>query len=126
MVLVDSDVLVWVYRGHPRAAALLYQVAEPAISIITRMELLRGARNAVEKRRVREVVAGIPLRVISLSPAIGERAYHLLDEVGLANAIDVPDCLIAATALEHNIPLVTANLKHYRVIRGLQLQAFVE
>ena len=126
MVLVDSDVLVWVYRGHPGAAKLLYQITSPAISIVTRMELLRGARNAVEKRRVEEVVAGIPLKVMALSPAIGDRAYGLLDEVGLANAIDVTDCLIAATALEHDIPLVTGNMKHYRVIRGLRLQPFIE
>jgi len=124
MVLVDTDVLVWVYRGQTTAAELLYRLETPAISIITRLELLHGARNAIEKRRLVEVLAGVPLQVIPLTPAIGERASHLLDEVGLANAIGVTDCLIAATALEHGLPLVTANLKHYRVIRDLRLLAF--
>jgi predicted nucleic acid-binding protein len=48
----------------------------------------------------------------------------MLDEVGLVNAIDVSDCLIAATALEYNLPLITGNIKHYGVIRGLKLQPF--
>ena len=35
------------------------------------------------------------------------------------------DALIAATALEHKLPLLTANTKHSAEIEGLAIEAFV-
>jgi predicted nucleic acid-binding protein len=32
--------------------------------------------------------------------------------------------LIAATALEHQLPLLTANVKHFGAVKGLKVEAF--
>ena len=124
MVLVDSDVLIWVLRGHAEAAQTLLAQNDLAVALVSRLELLRGVRSAAEKRHLSVILDRFRFHTLALTPAIGERALTLLDEVGLANAIDVADCLIAATALEHDLPLVTGNIKHFGVIRGMKLQAF--
>ena len=37
--------------------------------------------------------------------------------------LDVPDALIAATALQHRIPLMTRNRRHFERVPGLTLRA---
>jgi predicted nucleic acid-binding protein len=34
------------------------------------------------------------------------------------------DALIAATALEHGLPVLTANTKHFSAVDDLQIEAF--
>ena len=34
------------------------------------------------------------------------------------------DALIAATALEHQLPVLTGNVKHFAVVNGLQIETF--
>jgi len=36
----------------------------------------------------------------------------------------VSDALIAATALEHGLAVLTANTKHFKPIDGLRIEAF--
>jgi predicted nucleic acid-binding protein len=38
----------------------------------------------------------------------------------------VPDALIAATALQHELPLMTRNRRHFDRVPGLELQAPAE
>ena len=35
------------------------------------------------------------------------------------------DALIGATALEHDLTLLTANIKHFSAVKDLQVEAFV-
>ena len=60
-MLVDSDVLIWSFRGYPQAARRLDQLPRLIISAITYLELLQGMRSGAElaaKRREREEEAG--------------------------------------------------------------------
>jgi predicted nucleic acid-binding protein len=34
------------------------------------------------------------------------------------------DALVAATAVEHNLPLVSSNVKHFKTIKELRLKPF--
>ena len=36
------------------------------------------------------------------------------------------DLLIAATALEHNLTLVTGNLKHFQRVQGLKMESWIK
>jgi predicted nucleic acid-binding protein len=49
-------------------------------------------------------------------------AFELLVRHRLASALGIPDCLVAATALARSGTLYTFNLKHFRVIGGLDVQ----
>ena len=52
------------------------------------------------------------------------KAVSLVEELFLAHHILLADALIAATALQHDLVLITANNKHFRPIRGLKLESY--
>jgi predicted nucleic acid-binding protein len=63
-------------------------------------------------------------RVLPLSESIGATATALIERHALAHGIQVTDALVAATAIEAQEPLCSANAKHFRPVRQLTLDTF--
>jgi predicted nucleic acid-binding protein len=61
--------------------------------------------------------------VLPLTDAIGARAYSPLKTYAKSHGLHVFDSLVAATALENQLTLVTLNPKHFQMIEGLPLQS---
>ena len=110
-VLVDSDVLVDHLRGHRRFDRGQDEIH---ISVITRAELFSG--RGTEERRVRRLLE--PMVELPVDRAVAERAGRLRR----AGSILLPDALIAATALEHRLTLVTRNLADFAAVKGLRIR----
>ncbi len=53
----------------------------------------------------------------------GEVGAALLDR---GQAVATPDLLIAATALVHDLTLVTGNVRHFSMIEGLRKENWLE
>jgi len=123
-MLFDTDVLIWYLRGNRKAGQAIDACADPAISIVTYMEMIQGAHNRDEVRTIRAFLRDLSLRMVPLSENIGHRAVVYLEEYGLKVALGLADSLIAATAVENNLLLVTGNQKHFGVIQDLQIQTF--
>jgi predicted nucleic acid-binding protein len=123
-VLVDSDVLIWLTRGHPGAAARLKQIVLWRISAVTYMELAQGCRDQAELEHFKKALSGRGTQIVPVTESICERAMGLIDRHALADGLQLGDALIAATALEHGLPLLTANIKHFSPIGGLQIERF--
>jgi len=45
--------------------------------------------------------------------------------LALSHGMRLADALIGATAIEHGLTLVTANVKHFGSVGGLRIEAFV-
>lgn len=43
---IDTDVLIWLFRGKPAATRLLKEVGQVTLSSVTYLELVRGMRDA--------------------------------------------------------------------------------
>ena len=123
-MLFDTDVLIWHLRGHVRATGLLARSPERAISVVSYMELLQGARDKREAANIRSFLATYDFRTIPLTENVGHRASIYVEGFGLQTGIDTIDALVAATAVENGLTLCTANQKHYRAIRDLDLRTF--
>lgn len=123
-MVFDTDVVIWVLRGNSRAAAAVDAETERAISIVTYMELVQGARSRQELRQIKSFLTDAEFRVLPLSDGIGHRASIYVEEYGLGTALGVADALIAATAVAHNAGLYTGNRKHYGAIKELSIKVF--
>jgi len=97
-VLFDTDVLVWVFRGNRKAATLLDRTAPRAVSIVTYMELVQGAHNRAELRRIKSLLSDLNVQILALTENIGYRAAVYMEEYGLKAGLCLADALIAATA----------------------------
>ena len=107
-VLIDTDVFVDHLRG---AAELRVGGHRVHFSVLTRAELVAGT-SATDN--ISTLLA--PFREISIDRAVAERAGRVRREAG----IRLPDALIAATALEHRLSLITRNRSDFDKVRGLR------
>lgn len=123
-MLLDTDILIWVFRGKAKAAELVDSIAERHISVITYMELIQGARSRQELKEIKGFLSDYGFEVLPLTENIGHRASIYIEEYGLQMALCVADALVAATATEHGMVLCTGNRKHYRRIKDLGLRLF--
>jgi len=127
MYLLDTDIVIFSLKGVPEVVEnLRRRRRDPlALSVITYGELVWGAEKS--ERRV-ENLARVH-RVAELYPIL-EVTRAVMDAFGVLKAdletagppIDDFDLLIGATALVHGCCIVTGNARHFRRIRGLDVE----
>jgi predicted nucleic acid-binding protein len=119
--LVDTDVLIDVSRSNDAAIDFLDQLGDSwSISIITALELIVGARNKKEVAQIDQLVAAYS--AIPLTAEIGNSSYDLLRQFAKSHGLRVFDSLIAATAIDEDLTLVTKNKRHFQMISTLKLE----
>jgi hypothetical protein len=120
--LIDTEILIDVTRRIERSIRLLQGCAEqshPAISVVTQLELLIGCRNKAELQKIERFIARF--EVVLIDPSVSLRAVDLIRQYRLSHGLLLADGLIAATALEANLPILTKNQRDFQFIEGLQL-----
>jgi hypothetical protein len=113
-----------VLRGNVKAARAIDAATPRTLSIITYMELLQVARDKRTVKAIKSFLADMQFRMLPLAENVGHRASIYLEEYGLSVAMTFADALIAAAAIEAKEALLTANDKHYRPIKELQIKRF--
>jgi predicted nucleic acid-binding protein len=116
--LADTTVLIDLFRGDQRASEYI-KTGQSAISHVTAAELFEGARNKQHLAKLKRAIDD--LVTIPIEAAMSTLALNLIQSYFLSHHMEFMDALIAATAMEHNLTLVTANAKHFSFIKGLKL-----
>ena len=110
-ILIDSDVLADHLRGARRIVAGRDEVH---VSTVSRAELLTAG--STDEGRVRLLLAA--MTEIPVETKIAERSARLRR----ASSVRLADALIAATAIEHGLTLVTRNVPAFESVRGLRVR----
>lgn len=120
---IDSDILIDFLRGIEKARDFLVGNAQKHalyISVVSVVELYAG-KNMKRSAAIEEVERLIKnFEVVPLDRERARRAGTLRREYGIPFA----DAIIAATALDNAVGIVTRNVKHFRAIgkaKGLPL-----
>jgi tRNA(fMet)-specific endonuclease VapC len=125
--LLDTDWIVDVLNGQEKAINTVLELAPAglAVSIITYGELYEGAAFAHDPE---PALAGLRSflkgkAILPLTQPIMERFAQIRGSLPrpLRQQIGDLDILIAATCLEHNLTLLTRNLKGFQHIPSLKL-----
>lgn len=132
--LFDTDAISEVLRPRPLSRYLEWLQAVPRedqyASAITVGELFKGAyRSRAKERHLKNIEARV-LPALTLLPydvataRVFGKVRAQLEESG--RILPDADLHIAATALYHNLELVTGNLRHFERIPDLQLCRVLE
>lgn len=123
--LLDTSVAIPLRDGDPTTINRL-QSYTSAISILTHVELEGGVygspKFAVERRTGLDILlAGVV--VIPFGPLELAAYRTIIEAIGYSRP-KVIDRMIAATALVHDLTLVTCNGRDFRDVPGLRLEAW--
>ena len=124
-MLVDTDVLIWHLRGYAQATRRLDQLGALTLSAVSYLEVLQGIRNKSELVAVKNMLVRRSAKLLPLSESVTERAIAMMELLTLSHGLQMGDALIAATALDHGLPILTANVRHFSVVEGLEIEPFL-
>jgi predicted nucleic acid-binding protein len=117
--LFDSNILIYHLRGslNQRGSNLILEglTGEGAYSIISKIELLGFNQTPAEEQQARLFLSG--LQELELTSDIAEQTIQLRKNY----KIKLPDAAIAATALIHQLTLITRNTSDFLRIAGLDI-----
>jgi len=63
--------------------------------------------------------------ILPINTSISNRAMQLIEAYALSHSLQLGDALIAATALEHGLIVLTANTKHFSAVDSLTIECFM-
>lgn len=124
--LLDTDTLSAINKAYNRqllatAERYLATYGLFTFSSVTVMEVVRGYYLAAKLERLREFMAGLTdHEVLPFNESTAELAGKIdADLLRTGQPIGRADPMIAATAIEHDLDLVTGNVKHFDRIRAI-------
>jgi len=121
MILCDTNILIEFYKGNPTVIQTLQHMGSTniAVSVITKAELFYGARDKQELVKIERHLS--LCHCYGLNNAISALFIELMSRYSLSHKVSIPDTLIAATAISHELELYTLNTKDFKFIPELNL-----
>jgi len=123
-MIVDTDVLIWYLKGNENAFEVIEELNPFCISVVTYMELVQGMRNKKELNCLRQTLNIWETRIIYVSEDISAKAMFFVEQHFLSHSMQLADALIGATAIFCGEPILTANERHYKVLKDLEIKRF--
>jgi len=125
MTIADTDVLIDYLAGRgDGAAGVAVELERGALgtTVVTRFELLAGARSPAQQETLSQLLDAIPTLVLDQHAA--DRAAQVRRTLELrGEPIGMADSLIAGIVLQHGGTLMTGNRRHFERVEGLDLWA---
>ena len=130
-MILDTTLIVDLLRGDSDAAQrvelLRRERRSQKISSITVLEIYEGVSRSDATQEDAEQVLGVldSKSVVDADTTVMRKAGKLSgDLINRGCRIDREDCVIAATALLHDEPVLTRNTAHFERIDGLEVRSY--
>ncbi len=122
-MVIDTGIFIDHLRKKDKTKSILFSVASNprlCLSVVTQFELLAGANSEPKKLELDLLIN--PLEIHPFNKETAKWASIIFQKLKSKNElIEFRDIFIAATCLEHDLPILTLNNKHFQRIEGLTL-----
>lgn len=122
-LLIDTSTIIDHLRKKNKKRSQLFKIIDTHnlfVSTVTIYELFAGAINEEKRKDINDFMELV--EILPFTRETAERAGAIYLSLRNKNElIDVRDIFIGATALIHNLPLVTLNVKHFARIEELKV-----
>lgn len=102
--LPDTNVFSKVF-GNNLLIRQFIESLDAVIDATIYIECVQGSKSNYEKRLIKKYLSNFPLLMIT--PEVSQRAINLIETYSNTHGLLLPDALIAATALENDLTVVT-------------------
>ena len=116
--LIDTNVLSKIFYGNVDVKNYVESL-EAGIDTIVFIECIQGSISNSDKNRIKKTLQ--KLDYFGLTREIGELATELIDDYSNSHGLFLADAIIAATALENDLTLITYNFDDFKFIKGLKV-----
>ena len=123
--LLDTNIVIYILNGDPYFVESLNKFKDASffISIATWIEALAGSlRHGKSVDELTEDLSSLPR--LQLDEKVGRTAALLIqNNIKRRQKRNFQDSVIAATAIAHNMPLITNDEKDFRQFKGLKIMS---
>ena len=121
MVLCDTNIFIHAFNGRQTTIDRLNEIGldQIVLSVITVMELYQGMNNKTELAQLKRKIKYYD--VVDIDIATSKLATNLMENFRLSHGLQIPDAIIGATVVIHQIPFFTYNVKDFNFIPGIKL-----
>lgn len=119
MIIIDSDILIWILRGNEEVKEEFVKTAEKesglfCITPIQIAEIIAGLR---EKERNSTELFLDSFNILDIDYKIGKIAGEFMNKYQKSHEVMMADALISACVVQYNTKLWTKNKKHYPMLK---------
>lgn len=116
--LIDTNVLSKIFYGDIDVKNYVESL-DVGIETIVFIECIQGSISNTDKKRIKKTLKNIEF--FELTSDIGALAIELIDLYSNSKGLFLADAIIAATALENNLTLITYNFGDFKFIKDLKV-----
>ncbi|WP_418185570.1 type II toxin-antitoxin system VapC family toxin [Aliarcobacter vitoriensis] len=118
-IILDTNILIEILKNNRETIKEVEKYDIHHISIITVMELFYGALNKNELQKLKKFTE--LFNIIPIDEQISDLAKDLIYQYAKSHTLDIPDSLIASTAIKLNLPFLSYNKKDFKFIKNINL-----
>lgn len=121
MVLCDTNIFISAFNGRQDTIDQLEKIGleDIVLSAVTVMELFQGMGNKEELTRMRKKIRFYD--VVQIDESISLKAIEFIGLYKLSHGLNIPDAIIGATSVVHQIPLYTYNIRDFDFLPNIIL-----
>jgi predicted nucleic acid-binding protein len=117
--LPDTNVFSEVFKENQSVTNFIANL-ESVIDTTIYVECLQGSKSNQEKRIIKNVLDNFVL--LPIDADVSDRVIELIDKYSNSHGLLLADALIAATALENDLTVLTYNISDFQFITDLKWQ----
>ena len=121
MIMCDTNIFIRAFNQMQDAIDQMQMIGYENIvlSSVTVMELYQGMGNKKELAAMKKKIRYYD--VVHFDSEISQKATELMENYKLSHGLKIPDAIIGATSIVHEITLYTYNLKDFDYMPSIKL-----